>query len=459
MELLPIFLDLNRRHCLIVGGGELAFRKATLLAKASANLSFVAEDFSENIRKLASDNNFTLTESKFKKEHVVNSKLVIAATSCNETNALVAKTAESLNIPVNVVDQPALCSFIMPAIVDRSPIVIAISSTGKSPVLTRKIKELNETMLSGNIGKLATILGSYREKVKKRFPNFKDRLRFWEKVIDSEVSELVYAGKNELAEAVINKRLTQIDVETGIGEVYLVGAGPGDPDLLTLRALRLLYKADVVLYDRLVSREVLGKIRPDAERIPVGKKRSKHSVEQETINQMLIRLARSGKRVLRLKGGDPFIFGRGGEEIETLAQSEIPFQIVPGITAASGCGSYAGIPLTHRDHAQSVRFLTGHLKEGTLKLDWKGLVNAHETLVFYMGLLGLRTICQELVNHGMAPDTLIAAIEQGTRQNQRVIAANLKSMPDLSDSAKLESPTIIIIGSVVSLRSKLEWFN
>ena len=459
MELLPIFLDLNRRHCLIVGGGELAFRKATLLAKASANLSFVAEDFSENIRKLASDNNFTLIESKFKKKHLVNSKLVIAATSCNETNALVAKTAESLNIPVNVVDQPALCSFIMPAIVDRSPIVIAISSTGKSPVLTRKIKELNETMLSGNIGKLATILGSYREKVKKRFPNFKDRLRFWEKVIDSEVSELVYAGKNELAEAVINKCLTQIDLETEIGEVYLVGAGPGDPDLLTLRALRLLHKADVVLYDRLVSREVLGKIRPDAERIPVGKKRSKHSVEQETINQMLIRLARSGKRVLRLKGGDPFIFGRGGEEIETLAQSEIPFQIVPGITAASGCGSYAGIPLTHRDHAQSVRFLTGHLKEGTLKLDWKGLVNAHETLVFYMGLLGLRTICQELVNHGMAPDTLIAAIEQGTRKNQRVIAANLKSMPDLSDSAKLESPTIIIIGSVVSLRSKLEWFN
>ena len=347
----------------------------------------------------------------------------------------------------------------MPAIVDRSPIVIAISSTGKSPVLTRKIKELNETMLSGNIGKLATILGSYREKVKKRFPNFKDRLRFWEKVIDSEVSELVYAGKNELAEAVINKCLTQIDLETEIGEVYLVGAGPGDPDLLTLRALRLLHRADVVLYDRLVSLEVLGKIRPDAERIPVGKKRSKHSVEQETINQMLIRLARSGKRVLRLKGGDPFIFGRGGEEIETLAQSEIPFQIVPGITAASGCGSYAGIPLTHRDHAQSVRFLTGHLKEGTLKLDWKSLVNAHETLVFYMGLLGLRTICQELVNHGMAPDTLIAAIEQGTRQNQRVIAANLKSMPDLADSAKLESPTIIIIGSVVSLRSKLEWFN
>jgi len=459
MELLPIFLDLNRRHCLIVGGGEVAFRKATLLAKASANLSFVSESFSENIRKLASDKNFTLIENKFKKEYLINCTLVIAATSCDKTNALVAETAESLNIPVNVVDQPDLCSFIMPAIVDRSPIVIAISSTGKSPVLTRKVKELNETMLSGNIGRLAEILGSYRGKVKNRFPSFNDRLRFWEKILDSEVSELVYAGKDELAESIINKYLTHVDVEAEIGEVYLVGAGPGDPDLLTLRALRLLHKADVVLYDRLVSQEVLSKIRPDAEKIPVGKKRAKHSVAQETINQMLIRLAKSGKRVLRLKGGDPFIFGRGGEEIETLAQSEIPFQIVPGITAASGCGSYAGIPLTHRDHAQSVRFLTGHLKEGTLKLDWRGLVNSHETLVFYMGLLGLRTICRELVKHGMAPDTLIAAIEQGTRKNQRVIAANLKSMPDLSDSAKLESPTIIIIGSVVSLRSKLEWFN
>jgi uroporphyrin-III C-methyltransferase/precorrin-2 dehydrogenase/sirohydrochlorin ferrochelatase len=284
-------------------------------------------------------------------------------------------------------------------------------------------------------------------------------LSFWEEILESDVTELVYAGKYQLAKQKIDENLNNEDIKYGRGEVYLVGAGPGDPDLLTLRALRLMHKADIVLYDRLVSEEIMSRIRPDAEKIPVGKERSRHSVEQETINQMLVRLSNSGKRVLRLKGGDPFIFGRGGEEIEKLAQSKISFQIVPGITAASGCGSYAGIPLTHRDHAQSVRFLTGHLKDGALELDWRNLVNKQETLVFYMGVLGLRTICEELVKHGMSRTTLIAAIEQGTIRKQRVLTSNLESMPDVADKEKLESPTIIIIGGVVSLRSKLEWFG
>ena len=459
MELLPIFLNVNGRQCVIVGGGELAFRKATLLAKASANVTVVANEFSKNIRNLADNQNFLLIEDSFKTEYLKNAILVIAATNCKDTNILVANSAKALNIPVNVVDEPSLCSFIMPAIVDRSPVAIAISSTGNSPVLTRKIKELIETILPGNLGKLALLLGSYRIKVKGRFSKFTERLRFWEEILESDVTELVYAGKYELAEQKIDENLNNEDIKYGRGEVYLVGAGPGDPDLLTLRALRLMHKADIVLYDRLVSEEIMSRIRPDAEKIPVGKERFRHSVEQETINQMLVRLANSGKRVLRLKGGDPFIFGRGGEEIEKLAQSKISFQIVPGITAASGCGSYAGIPLTHRDHAQSVRFLTGHLKDGALELDWRNLVNKQETLVFYMGVLGLRTICEELVKHGMSRTTLIAAIEQGTIIKQRVLTSNLESMPDVADSEKLESPTIIIIGGVVSLRSKLEWFG
>ena len=459
MELLPIFLNIKGRQCLIVGGGELAFRKATLLDKASASVKFVANEFSENIESLANKKNFLLIKDSFKDKYLENIVLVIAATNCKETNTLIAKSAKALHIPVNVVDEPSLCSFIMPAVVDRSPVVVAISSSGNSPVLTRKIKELNESMLSDKVGELALLLGSYREKVKSQFTEFSHRLQFWENILESEVTELVYSGNYELAKEIINRSLFHKKDMSQRGEVYLVGAGPGDPDLLTLRALRLMHKADVVLYDRLVSEEILNKVRPDAEKISVGKQRSHHSVEQETINQMLIRLANSGKRVLRLKGGDPFIFGRGGEEIETLAQAKVMFQIVPGITAASGCGSYAGIPLTHRDHAQSVRFLTGHLKDGALKLDWKQLVNTQETLVFYMGLMGLRTICTELIRHGMTENTPIAAIEQGTKKRQRVLTAELRSMPDIADSKNLESPTIIIIGSVVSLREKLKWFG
>ena len=270
---------------------------------------------------------------------------------------------------------------------------------------------------------------------------------------------LKYQTNKETIKVLNNIDLTTKKKERLGGEVYLVGAGPGDPDLLTLRALRLMHKADVVLYDRLVSPEVMNKLRPDAEKIHVGKTRSNHTVEQESINQMLVRYAREGKRVLRLKGGDPFIFGRGGEELSSLANAEIPFQIVPGITAASGCASYAGIPLTHRDYAQSVRFLTGHLKDGELILDWKNLVQEHETLVFYMGLLGISTICEQLVKHGMDAGMPIAVVQQGTRRSQRVLSAELKTMPALIENSNLKAPTIIIIGRVVDLRAELSWYN
>ena len=347
----------------------------------------------------------------------------------------------------------------MPSIVDRSPVVVAISSSGRSPVLTRKIKELNETLISNREGQLAELLGAFREKVRNKYPDFIERVKFWESLLESEVTELVYSGNEGAAIQLIEDKLKQSDQTEAIGEVYLVGAGPGDPDLLTLRALRLMHKADVVLYDRLVSQEIMDKLRPDAEKIHVGKASSNHPVEQETINEMLVRLALSGKRVLRFKGGDPFIFGRGGEEIESLSKANIPFQIVPGITAASGCASYAGIPLTHRDHAQSVRFLTGHLKDNTLNLDWANLIQEQETLVFYMGLLGIKTICEQLIDHGMDAEMPIAVVQQGTTKTQRVVTADLKTMPAVVDTEKLKAPTIIIIGRVVGLRNSLDWYQ
>ena len=459
MEFLPLFLNIREQHCVIVGGGEVALRKAILLIKAKANLSLVSPLFISQLQDLYEEGRCKLLQEEFVAEQLEGASIVIAATNNKNTNAQVAEAAEKRNIPVNVVDQPELCSFIMPSIVDRSPVVVAISSSGRSPVLTRKIKELNETLISNREGQLAELLGAFREKVRNKYSDFIERVKFWESLLESEVTELVYSGNEGAAIQLIEDKLKQSDQTEAIGEVYLVGAGPGDPDLLTLRALRLMHKADVVLYDRLVSQEIMDKLRPDAEKIHVGKASSNHPVEQETINEMLVRMARSGKRVLRFKGGDPFIFGRGGEEIESLSKANIPFQIVPGITAASGCASYAGIPLTHRDHAQSVRFLTGHLKDNTLNLDWANLIQEQETLVFYMGLLGIKTICEQLIDHGMDAEMPIAVVQQGTTKTQRVVTADLKTMPAVVDTEKLKAPTIIIIGRVVGLRNSLDWYQ
>ena len=459
MEFLPLFLNIREQHCVIVGGGEVALRKAILLIKAKANLSLISPQFISQLQDLSEEGRCKLLQEEFVAEQLEGASIVIAATNNKNTNARVAKAADKKNIPVNVVDQPELCSFIMPSIVDRSPVVVAISSSGRSPVLTRKIKELNETLISNREGQLAELLGAFREKIRNKYPDFIERVKFWESLLESEVTELVYSGNEGAAIQLIEDKLKQSDQTEAIGEVYLVGAGPGDPDLLTLRALRLMHKADVVLYDRLVSQEIMDKLRPDAEKIHVGKASSNHPVEQETINEMLVRLALSGKRVLRFKGGDPFIFGRGGEEIESLSKANIPFQIVPGITAASGCASYAGIPLTHRDHAQSVRFLTGHLKDNTLNLDWANLIQEQETLVFYMGLLGIKTICEQLIDHGMDAEMPIAVVQQGTTKTQRVVTADLKTMPAVVDTEKLKAPTIIIIGRVVGLRNSLDWYQ
>ncbi|EXF45646.1 siroheme synthase [Pseudomonas sp. BAY1663] len=384
--------------------------------------------------------------------------LAIAATDDEPLNASVSQDAHALGIPVNVVDSPQLCSVIFPAIVDRSPLVIAVSSGGDAPVLARLIRARIETWIPAAYGQLAGLAKQFRAQVKAAFSNVQQRRVFWEETFQGPIAEQALAGRVAEAERLLTEKLAGA-APRALGEVYLVGAGPGDPDLLTFRALRLMQQADVVLYDRLVAPAIIDLCRRDADRIYVGKQRSAHAVPQEQINQKLVALARQGKRVLRLKGGDPFIFGRGGEEIEELAAHGVPFQVVPGITAASGCAAYAGIPLTHRDHAQSVRFVTGHLKDGSCDLPWAELAAPGQTLVFYMGLVGLPVICRQLIAHGRAAETPAALVQQGTTSSQRVFTGTLDTLAELVARENVQAPTLLIVGEVVQLREKLAWFE
>ncbi len=459
MQFLPIFLNVRAQYCLVVGGGEVAFRKATLLDRAGARLRVVAPRIDSELEALVVAGAGELRIRAFSESDLDGVFLVVAATDYEEVNAQVSHAARNRGLPVNVVDKPSLCSFIVPSIVDRSPVVIAISSGGTSPILTRKIKERIETMLPAAYGRLADMLGAYRGRVKSVISEFRARTRFWESLLSGPFPEMVLTGEDDDARRFLEQHLASAPAETVTGEVFLVGAGPGDPDLLTLKALRLMQEADVVLYDRLVSPEILQRIRPDAERINVGKERSHHLVPQEEINVMLVRLAYEGRKVVRLKGGDPFIFGRGGEEIDHLAEARIPFQVIPGITAASGCACYAGIPLTHRDCAQSVRFVAGQLKDGAIDLDWTSLAAEHQTVVFYMGLVGLHMICEQLVAHGADPGTPIAIVQQGTRATQQVLTGTLASMPELVQRHEVKAPTIIIVGKVVELQSRYAWYR
>ncbi len=442
----------------MVGGGEIALRKLRQLIAAGAAIEVIAPEISPSIRNLAPEQPLTLTCRKFEDSDLNGAVLVIAATNDTAVNRRVSELAQASNIAVNVVDSPELCSVIFPSIVDRSPIQIAISSAGTAPVLARMLRTRLESSMPAAYGKLAALAGKYREQVKHKIADGISRKAFWEDVFDGDIAELVYAEKISEAESRIQQKLSN-PTSNKLGEVYLVGGGPGDPDLLTFRALRLMQKADIVLYDRLVSKEVLALVRRDAVLIYVGKTAGDHPVTQDNINEKLAEFALQGKRVLRLKGGDPFIFGRGGEEISHLAEQGIPFQVVPGITAASGCASYAGMPLTHRDFAQSVRFITGHLKENSLDLNWQDLVSPNQTLVFYMGLSGLESICRELIRHGKAPETPAALIEKGTTVNQRVFVGDLKTLPEMVRDANAKAPTLIIVGDVVKLHEKLSWFK
>ncbi|MCH4245447.1 siroheme synthase CysG [Acinetobacter gerneri] len=475
MDIFPISLKLQAEPCLIVGGGHVAYRKAYLLQQAGASISVIAPEIEDELLKIVEqskgqyfpytfqqlfpqNNNeqaiqdLELEQSHFELKHY---RLVIAATDQKETNQQVFNACEAEKILVNSVDDPPHCRFMVPAIIDRSPLIISVATNGQSPVLSRQIRTQLEASIPHAMGKLAAFSGQWRKAVKEKIVNPDERRIFWEDLYASPLKEHVF--NDRLAEA--NQLIEQALIEwtKPKGEVYLVGAGPGDPELLTLKALRLMQQADVVIYDRLVSEPILNLCRRDAIKVYVGKARSNHSVPQEGINALLVKYASEGKRVCRLKGGDPFIFGRGGEEIQELFAAGISFQVVPGITAASGCSAYAGIPLTHRDYAQSVRFLTGHLKEGSPELPWDELVYEHQTLVLYMGLMGLETICQKLIAHGQRPDMPVALISKGTTPEQKVVVGTLADIAAKVTEHQIHAPTLTIIGEVVSLREQLQW--
>lgn len=443
----------------MVGAGEIAARKIELLARAGAKITVIAPKISSQVESMEESYHLNLLHKCFTPADLSGFRLVVSATNDKETNHLVAKTAEEQNILVNVVDNPDLCSFIFPAIIDRSPVIAAVSSGGAAPVLARLLRAKIESVIPPAFGQLAYLAEKFRLVVKNHIKAPAQRRIFWENIFQGSVAELVFAGNEQGAEQQLLKDLSQQNDNASLGEVYLIGAGPGAPDLLTFRALRLMQQADVIVYDHLVSPEILDLARRDSERIYVGKERQKHTLPQESINTLLADLAKSGKRVVRLKGGDPFIFGRGGEEIETLMQQGINFQVVPGITAASGCATYAGIPLTHREHSQSCTFVTGHLKDNSINLNWTQLAAPNQTIVIYMGLMGLEKICQSLIAHGSPKDLPIALIQQGTTSNQRVITGTLETLPATIAGLDIKPPTLIIIGTVVTLHNKLNWFH
>ena len=459
MDFFPVFMELRDRDCLVVGGGKVAARKVAPLLSAGAKVEVVSPQLCDELKMLATDGEIIHSARKFEDSDIDNKTLIIAATNQKDVNQRVSELAHARNLPVNVVDKPKLCSFIMPSMIDRSPVQIAISTGGSAPVLARMLRARLESYVPAAYGRLAKLMDSYRYKVKERFPDVEQRRHFWDNLLDGEIAELMFTGQDERAREYLDNALAQNDSAEAVGEVYLIGAGPGDPDLLTFRALRLMQLADVVVYDRLVSTQILEMVRRDAERIYVGKERDNHTLTQENINQLLVRLAKEGKRVVRLKGGDPFIFGRGGEEISTLMENGIAFQVVPGITAASGCATYAGIPLTHRDYAQSVVFVTGHLQDGSVDLNWKALAHPNQTVVFYMGLHGVAVMSEQLVKHGLPTSTPVALVQQGTTQNQRVIITDLENLAHTVKEEALKPPTIIIVGTVVELHKTLHWFE
>ena len=454
MNYFPLFCDLRHKSVLLVGGGDVAERKARLLLKAGANLRVCATGFSSPFYEWQQAGKLTLLEKRFTPELIDGCWLVIAATNDRVVNQQISACAEARRVFCNVVDAPELASAIMPSVVDRSPLLVAISSTGAAPVMARLLRERIEALLPQHLGKIAAWAGVLRPRVKAAFKQPAQRRRFWEKLFQHDrLAQTLANGDGDRAQQLTGKLFSEPLATRG--EVVLVGAGPGDAGLLTLKGLQQIQQADVVVYDRLVSDEVMELVRRDAERIFVGKRAGFHCVPQAAINQLLLEQAKQGKRVVRLKGGDPFIFGRGAEELEALADSGVPFSVVPGITAASGCSAYSGIPLTHRDYAQSVRLVTGHVqKDGAL--DWQNLAAEKQTLVFYMGLSQASEIQRQLMAHGMSGEMPVALVENGTSTRQRVVSGTLDRLAMLAEQA--QSPSLIIVGRVAALRDRLRWF-
>lgn len=458
MNWLPLFFKPDNRQICILGCGDKAQRKIRFLQRFSFSITVYhfADELApelENIRFVQLTSADEISPELFKDCFIA----VAASGSANDSSF--AAVARSLSIPVNIAEDAANSDFLFPSLIDRGAISVAVSSSGQHPTLTRLVRSRIESVLPSRLEALSELALQFRVQVNKRIPQVNRRRAFWEKHFEGRVANLVFSGRDIEARQALEKSLdaSASDASDEVGEVYLVGAGPGDPDLLSFKALRLMRQADVVLYDRLVSPQILSLVRQDADMIDVGKRRSEHTLPQESINELLASHAKKGKRVLRLKGGDPFIFGRGGEEIETLAKEGVPFQVVPGITAASGCASYSGIPLTHRDYAQSVRFVTGHLKDHSSSLDWPSLVCEQQTLVFYMGLVALPEISKNLIHHGMKDSMPLAVISKGTLPEQKVLVTTLENAARDVEREGMSAPTIIIIGEVVRLREQLNW--
>ena len=462
MEQLPIFCNIKNRKVVVTGGGTVAARRTEISLRAGAQVTVFAETLGHEFKQFAGRSDFTHETRSPGPDDVRDAAMAFGAAEDDTIDGALYELTRPAGVPTNIADVPDKCDFIMASIVDRSPLVIAISSSGAAPILARMIRARIETMLPASYGRLAEFAGRFRDLVSARLGSGLARRKFWERTIYGATADLVLAGDETRAEQQLAEDLDAAckdEKNESVGQVFLVGAGPGDPDLLTFRALRLMQLADVVVHDRLIGEGVLNLVRRDAERVYVGKRPRDHTLPQEEISQLLVRLAKEGKRVLRLKGGDPFIFGRGGEEIETLAAEGVPFQVVPGITAASGCASYAGIPLTHRDHAQSCVFVTAHGRDGVIDLDWTSLLRPRQTVAIYMGLSSLEQVTREFIARGADADLPAAIIDNGTRENQKVVTASLAKLAGAAGAAELEGPALVIIGTVVELRDKLQWFE
>lgn len=459
MDYLPVFLDIRDRRVLVDGGDTIAARRVERALAAGARVVAFDPEPGQELQGLSQVPELEIHQRLPRQDDVTGCAVVYGASEDRERDERLYRWSRSANVLCNIADWTEKCDFITPSIVDRSPIVIAISTGGAAPVIARILRARIESIIPAAFGQLASFTGVFRDRIASAISTGQGRRRFWEQMIDGPAGDFFLAGNIDRARRQITDDLDRHVGATlqQTGEVYLVGAGPGDPDLLTFRALRLMQRCDVVLYDRLVGDDIMALVRRDAKRVYVGKLPRDHSMPQEDISELMVRLAREGCRVLRLKGGDPFIFGRGGEEIEKLAENGIGFQVVPGITAATGCGSYAGIPLTHRDHAQACTFVTAHGKDGALVLDWNSLIRPGQTLAVYMGLANLPALVDGARSHGVDMSTPVAVIQNGTRKNQIVVTGTLWDIADRAEQVQLKSPAMIIIGSVVTLRDKLNW--
>lgn len=460
MNYFPVFFDLKDQPVLVVGAGEVALRKVLLLERSGALITVVAPEVAPELKARAARGALTLEIREFVPGDLDGARLVVVATSRRAVNRWIAKLSDAQRIPVNVVDDREASRFIVPAIVDRDPVLVAISTGGTSPVLARRLRERLEAFIPKRFGELALWLRGLRQASLERLRDTRERRRFFEAIVDGPAARRFIDGDGRGALRIAQQLLGTTSVAPRpFGDVALVGAGPGDPELLTLKALRALQDADVILHDRLVAPAILDFARRDAALISVGKSAGGISTSQQEINELLIEYAKQGRRVVRLKGGDPFIFGRGGEELEALARAGINFSVIPGVTAALGIAAYAGIPLTHRQYAHSVSFVTGHADKDGKEPDWRALASPGTTAVFYMGLARLEHILQQLLDHGTTPDRPAAIVAHGTMPNQRVITATVGTLGALAAPAELESPALLVVGEVVALQSTLAWFN